>query len=83
MNMNLENPLSSNDLETNEIQVELAEKLFTGGNMTIDEKLQKWVSEGYTRRFGDYIASNPGEIAKIINDGDDEALDRLEKIILH
>lgn len=68
----------------NEIQMALANKLYGESGLNDDEILNRWVTEGYAKRFGDYLEEHPDMEDKILIEEDAGAFEDLKKnILLH
>ncbi|GEM_PF-4660241 len=66
----------------NAIQMALAEELYGKNILPDDELMNKWIIEGYARRFGDFLNNNPGIEEKILLDQDSDAIRKLKQDVL-
>ncbi|MEK7129067.1 MAG: hypothetical protein AAB471_00460 [Patescibacteria group bacterium] len=79
--MNLEN---FEDHGRNDVQMALANELYGESGLNEDEILNRWVAEGYAKRFGDYMYEHPDMEDRLFVEKDDEAFEDLKRnILLH
>ncbi len=66
----------------NVFQVRMASELYNDLNISDDEMMERWVSEGYSKKYMDYLAEHPEIEEKIIQD-EEEALSEIKSNILY